>query len=148
MIDQDGFLTFPLYHGTSTLYRDSIEKYGLGAKRDTSLFDFGILAQLAERLDATKNKTDWWLMNDFVVKAMIDQGVTRGGAISDTADFTFLPLGTPLKCMRELQKDLKSSRKFSWHTKHSNQWILMRLMSYSPANTLWRSFSKNRQGHC
>lgn len=79
MIDQDGYLTFPLYHGTSTLYRDSIEKYGLGARRDTSLFDFGILAQLAELLDVPKNKTDWWLMNDFVVKAMIDQGATRGG---------------------------------------------------------------------
>ncbi|MBN4174623.1 hypothetical protein GSU75_01832 [Pseudomonas savastanoi pv. phaseolicola] len=79
MIDQDGYLTFPLYHGTSTLYRDSIKKHGLGALRDTSLFDFGLLEQFAELLDAPRNKTDWWQMNDFVVKAMIKQGISGGG---------------------------------------------------------------------
>lgn len=79
MIDQDGYLTFPLYHGTSTLYRDSIKKHGLGGLRDTTLFDFGLLEQFAILLDAPKNKTDWWQMNDFVVKAMIEQGVSGGG---------------------------------------------------------------------
>lgn len=79
MIDQDGYLTFPIYHGTSTLYRDSIEQHGLGGLRDTSLFDFGVLAQLAELLDAPRNKTDWWKMNDFVVKTMIEQGISGGG---------------------------------------------------------------------
>uniref|UniRef100_UPI0013DF538B hypothetical protein n=1 Tax=Pseudomonas viridiflava TaxID=33069 RepID=UPI0013DF538B len=73
MIDKDGYLTFPLYHGTSTLYRDSIKKHGLGGLRDTTLFDFGLLEQFAVLLDAPKNKTDWWQMNDFVVKAMIEQ---------------------------------------------------------------------------
>ncbi|WP_455884803.1 hypothetical protein [Pseudomonas spelaei] len=79
MIDQDGYLTFPLYHGTSTLYRDSIEKQGLGAVRDPSLFDFQTLEQLAKLLDAQKSKSTWWQMNDFIVKAMIDQNVTGGG---------------------------------------------------------------------
>jgi hypothetical protein len=79
MIDQDGYLTFPLYHGTSTLFRASIEKHGLGAQRDDSLFDLSVLDQLAGLLDVPGNRTDWWQMNDLAVKAIINQGVSGGG---------------------------------------------------------------------
>lgn len=79
MIDQDGYLTFPLFHGTSTLYRASIEQNGLGALRDASLFDFGVLEQLAVLLDEPRNRTDWWQVNDYAVKAIIAQCVSAGG---------------------------------------------------------------------
>lgn len=79
MIDRSGYLTFPLYHGTSTLFQASIEKHGLGSVRDSSLFDFGVLEQLAGLLDTPSNRTDWWQINDSAVKAIITQGVSGGG---------------------------------------------------------------------
>lgn len=79
MVDQDGYIAIPLYHGTSSIFRASIEKNGLGGVRDSGIFDIKVLASLAEMLKKTENKTTWWAYNSFIVEAMLNQEITRGG---------------------------------------------------------------------
>lgn len=43
IIDHEGCLTFTLYRGTSTRFRQAIEQHGLGATRDEHLFNLSVL---------------------------------------------------------------------------------------------------------
>ncbi|HDZ07500.1 hypothetical protein [Pseudohongiella sp.] len=79
MIDSMGRLAVPLYHGTSSYFLAQIREHGLGGFRDSKLFDAEILANLAHALDNTRNSTEWWEFNDFIVRAMLEQRVSDGG---------------------------------------------------------------------
>lgn len=78
----DGKFTIPLFHGTSSLFVDSILKHGLGARNPVE--EMRVLPflkhayELCEQLFASDVETPWntW---KFVVKAMIDQKITNGG---------------------------------------------------------------------
>lgn len=79
MLNEDGQLAVPLYHGTSSHYLDSIKKFGLGGVRDEVLFDKKVLSALADRLRDPSNQTEWWELNAIFVEPMLEQRITRGG---------------------------------------------------------------------
>lgn len=79
MLNENGLLEIPLYHGTSSHYLDSIKKFGLGGVRDEMLFDKRVLSALADRLSDPSNKTEWWELNSIFVEPMLEQRITGGG---------------------------------------------------------------------
>jgi len=79
MIDNKGRLEVRLYHGTSSMFLADIREHGLGGRRDSRLFDTEILASLAHALNDSRNHTEWWDLNSFIVELMLNQRVTDGG---------------------------------------------------------------------
>lgn len=79
MLNECGQLMVPLYHGTSSHYLDSINKYGLGGVRDAIVFDMNVLSALADRLSDPSNQTEWWELNSVFVEPMLEQRITGGG---------------------------------------------------------------------
>jgi hypothetical protein len=79
MIDEHGRLAISLYHGTSSIFLDSINEHGLGGHRDSQIFNLNVLKLLAESLNDPKNQTEWWELNSPLIEQMLEQSVTRGG---------------------------------------------------------------------
>jgi hypothetical protein len=73
---KDGILQIPLYHGTSSIFLDSIRKFGLGAKRNPEIFSCDLLQQLASAV--SEKHSDWWELNSGIVERMLKQQVTGG----------------------------------------------------------------------
>jgi len=71
---KNGKLIIPLFHGTSSLFVESITKYGLGTRNpleDLEILPFiKRLFSLAEELIPSD---EWWCANKWVVKRMMDQ---------------------------------------------------------------------------
>jgi hypothetical protein len=80
LLIQEGKLTFLLYHGTSSLFIESIQTFGLGAKNPIK--ELGVVAflerlyTLCEQLFPEDNE---WIQRRIVVQPMIRQEVTSGG---------------------------------------------------------------------
>lgn len=79
MLSENGQLTIPLYHGTSSYYLDSINRFGLGGVRDEKIFNKSVLSLLADRLSDPLNQTEWWELNSMFVELMLEQRITGGG---------------------------------------------------------------------
>jgi len=79
MINAMGKMEIPLYHGTSDFFLGKIQEHGLGGYRDSSLFDKGVLSELACKLSDASNPTDWWQHHSFIVTPMLEEGITNGG---------------------------------------------------------------------
>lgn len=77
MIDDQGCLKIPLYHGTSSLFVDSIRVSGLGGSHDPELFDHRILSLLAECLSKCENLTEYWEGESLLIEKMLNQSVTE-----------------------------------------------------------------------
>ena len=78
-VDINGYLEFPLYHGTSSIFIESILKQGLGASRPKGIFDINILQNLADELSNKSQSTEWWQANSLIIEKMIAQKVTQAG---------------------------------------------------------------------
>ena len=79
MIDSNGRLEIPLYHGTSSFFLDSIRDNGLGGNRDLQLFNKEVLFSLFNALKKPENYSESWDLYSFVVEKMLKQEVTVGG---------------------------------------------------------------------
>ena len=77
---ENGACTFPLYHGTSSLFVDSIRKLGLGARNP--LAEYGVvhflesISRICEELFADD---DEWIARRVCVQPMVNQEITAGG---------------------------------------------------------------------
>lgn len=93
-IQANGALTIPLYHGTSSIFLQSIRLNGLEARTPAAqspvLDLFKKLFRLAERQFGNGGPDDW-MRNHLVWRAMADQRVTSGG-------FNFRHNGVFLTC--------------------------------------------------
>lgn len=73
-------LSFPLYHGTSSLFVKSIQQHGLGARNPiTELDAIACLQHLNELACEHEVKDAVWLENRPFVEQMVAQGVSDGG---------------------------------------------------------------------
>ncbi len=79
MIDSNGRLEIPLYHGTSSFFLNSIRENGLGGNRDPQLFNKEVLVSLFNTLKKPENYSESWELYSFVVEKMLKQEVTAGG---------------------------------------------------------------------
>lgn len=73
-------LTAPLYHGTSSIFLDSIRRHGLGGHDPVAEWN------AVSCLDALRNlacshlaRSDWWLVASVSIEQMCLQSVTSGG---------------------------------------------------------------------
>lgn len=79
-IVNNGVMTLPLYHGTSSLFVDSIREKGLGARNPIA--DYGVVQFLesiypiCEELFTTD---DEWIARRVIIRPMMRQEVTAGG---------------------------------------------------------------------
>jgi hypothetical protein len=79
LIDEDGVLTFPLYHGTSSLFLPSIMKHGLGGRNiieECNVLEFA--RELLEKIKTSRGHTLSALSVDIFEK-MCNQEITDGG---------------------------------------------------------------------
>jgi len=77
---QDGILAIPLFHGTSSLFVDSIQARGLGA--ENPLRELGVLPLLRAMYSLIEKvcpQDEEWLLRRVVVEPMLRQEVTAGG---------------------------------------------------------------------
>ena len=79
LVDINGHLEFSLYHGTSSIFIESIRKHGLGASRPKDIFDINILNSLANELSDKHPDVEWWQANSFIIENMLPQRVTNAG---------------------------------------------------------------------
>ena len=73
-------LTFPLFHGTSTLFLDSIRKNGLGAINPVE--QYGALEFLNALYPICKkelSEDSQWQIEGFLLESIIDQKISKGG---------------------------------------------------------------------
>lgn len=105
IINEQGRLSIPLYHGTSTVFLESIMRSGLGGARDSRVFDLEILRRLSCALDRYGDTSEWWVKNSFIVELMLDQKVSPSG-------FNFRHGGVYLSPCRQTAQSYASSNKF------------------------------------
>lgn len=60
LINDEGFLEFPLFHGTSSIFLDSINKHGLGGKIK---IDLKLLKDICGAHESLGKDNLWWLAN-------------------------------------------------------------------------------------
>ena len=62
LVNEEGFLEIPLFHGTSSIFLNSIKKYGLGGKIKTDLL---LLEMLCDAHESLGTCNTWWLENSW-----------------------------------------------------------------------------------
>ena len=60
---KDNILQIPLYHGTSTIFEDSIRQYGLGGLRSERLYSLDSFKFLKDFFEGSNN--EWWIDKDY-----------------------------------------------------------------------------------
>jgi hypothetical protein len=79
-IVDDGKLTVPLYHGTSSIFYESIVKHGLGGRNVIQEFKvIELLSILVELCDAHLEPVDEWAPRMYSARNVVGQNVTSGG---------------------------------------------------------------------
>lgn len=71
LIDSNGCLKFSLYHGTSTIFLDSIKKNGLGSSYKNISFDLSIFKKLCDA--HIHIKSNWWNDNSYIWQSMLNE---------------------------------------------------------------------------
>lgn len=80
ILDSKGYLTINLYHGTSSIFLPSIQEHGLGGCSIFEKYDLrSLFSVLCNELEENSDKSEWWMLNDFLCKIMIENKVSPGG---------------------------------------------------------------------
>lgn len=111
-------LGFPLYHGTSSLFLDSITELGLGGQNICE--KYRIIEIFTQVVDVFKKKhmnTDWWVMEGFICEKMIGSEVTNGG-------FNFRYGGV------YLTPSLETAQRYSKSNKYGSELVSYFIRSY------------------
>jgi hypothetical protein len=73
-------LGFPLYHGTTSLFLDSINELGLGGENICE--KYGVIEMFTQIVDAFEKQhidSEWWSYECFICEKMVGGKVTNGG---------------------------------------------------------------------
>ena len=111
-------LSFPLYHGTSSLFIDSIIEFGLGGQNICE--KYRIVEMFSQVVAAFKKKqmsSDWWVMEGFICEKMIGSEITNGG-------FNFRYGGV------YLTPSLETAKRYSQSNKYGSELISYFIRSY------------------
>ena len=111
-------LGFLLYHGTSSLFLDSITEFGLGGQNVCE--KYRIIEMFTQVVDVFKKKdmnSDWWAMEGFICEKMIGGEVTNGG-------FNFRYGGV------YLTPSLETAQRYSQSNKYGSELVSYFIRSY------------------
>lgn len=71
---------FPLYHGTSSIFLDSIIKSGLGGENIVKKFHIkDMFSQIVHAFMNQYKDSEWWKKEGFICEKMVNQEVTSSG---------------------------------------------------------------------
>ncbi len=111
-------LSFPLYHGTSTLFLDSITEFGLGGQNICEKYQ--VIEMFTQVVDVFKKKdinSDWWVMEGYICEKMTSGEVTNGG-------FNFRYGGV------YLTPSLETAKRYSQSNKYGSELVSYFIRSY------------------
>jgi len=73
-------LGFPLYHGTTSIFLDSINELGLGGENICEKYQISeMFTQIVEALKKQNMDSEWWICEGYICEKMIGGTVTNGG---------------------------------------------------------------------
>lgn len=73
-------LGFTLFHGTSSVFMDSISQSGLGGENVIEKYKIKeMFSQVADAFNSKYKETDWWVCEGFICEKMVRQEITNGG---------------------------------------------------------------------
>lgn len=106
LIDSNGHLKISLYHGTSTIFLNSIKKNGLGSNKKNINFDLSIFKKLCDaHIDL---RSEWWHDNSYIWQSMLNKKHTKrvnfryGGTYLSPSKFTAYSYANNFKYGSEL----------------------------------------------
>jgi len=73
LIDKHGHLTIPLYHGTSSIFSESIIKDGLGAVSQSLNYDIELFRKICSAHNKTDWQSNWWIENSYTWESMLNK---------------------------------------------------------------------------
>jgi len=73
LIDKHGYLTIPLYHGTSSIFIESIINNGLGAISQNTNYDIELFTKICSAHRKSDWQSDWWKENSYTWESMLNQ---------------------------------------------------------------------------
>ena len=72
-------IEFPLYHGTSSIFLDSILKKGLGGENIGETYQTQeMFTQIVKIFQSKYSDKEWWLSHSYIVEKMVSNEVTNG----------------------------------------------------------------------
>jgi|LauGreSBDMM110SN_4_FD.fasta_scaffold138073_1 hypothetical protein len=73
LIDKHGYLSIPLYHGTSSIFIESIISDGLGAISQNANYDIELFRKICSAHHKSDWQSDWWKDNSYTWESMLNQ---------------------------------------------------------------------------
>ena len=99
-------LCFSLFHGTSSIFLDSINQSGLGGENLSKKFEINAMfSQVVDAFNSKYRECNWWVGESFICEKMVRQEVTNGG-------FNFRYGGVYLTPSFERAKNYATSNKY------------------------------------
>ncbi|MFW1531242.1 hypothetical protein ACEWAM_22245 [Vibrio parahaemolyticus] len=99
-------LGFSLFHGTSSIFLDSINQSGLGGENLSEKFEINAMfSQIVDAFNGKYRDCYWWVGEGFICEKMVRQEVTNGG-------FNFRYGGVYLTPSFETAKNYATSNKY------------------------------------
>lgn len=77
LIDADGRLTIPLYHGTSSIFMESIISNGLGAPGYNTHYSIDLFKKICDAHNNSHWQSIWWRNNSYTWESMLEQKVSK-----------------------------------------------------------------------
>lgn len=73
-------LGISLFHGTSSIFLNSINQSGLGGENVSEKYEInGMFSQVMDIFNSKYRDCDWWVYTGFICEKMVRQEVTKGG---------------------------------------------------------------------
>ncbi|TOF02350.1 hypothetical protein CGJ31_23350 [Vibrio parahaemolyticus] len=111
-------LGFPLFHGTSSIFLDSINQSGLGGENVSKKFEINAMfSQVVDAFNSKYKDCNWWVGEGFICEKMVRQEVTNGG-------FNFRYGGV------YLTPSLKTAKNYATSNKYGSELISYFIRSY------------------
>ena len=70
-IDENGYITIPLYHGTSSIFLESIIQHGLGSPINELQYNIKLFKRICDAHNNTRWQSIWWRNNSYVWECML-----------------------------------------------------------------------------
>jgi hypothetical protein len=77
LVDKDGYLKIPLFHGTSSIFINSIVKNGLGSPIPKTQYSIELFRKLCDVHNNSQWQSIWWRDNSYIWESMLNQKVNR-----------------------------------------------------------------------
>jgi hypothetical protein len=79
LVDEHGYLTIPLYHGTSSIFTESIINLGLGAQSQQNKYDINLFSEICSAHKKSEGQSSWWSENSYTWESMLSKKTGKFG---------------------------------------------------------------------